>query len=67
MSFFEKTKAILFNSDFSDSAGVKDIKLEVRGKDTESLLKELIRNTKITNLHLEQITGDKFTEQDLED
>ncbi len=66
MSWFEKA-IIGDKSDAAESAKVKDSKLEVRGEDTESLLEELIRNIKITNLHLSKISDETFTEEDLED
>lgn len=61
-------KAVLGSStDSTEVADVENSKLPIRGKDIESLLKEVIRNVKITNLHLEKISDERFTEEDLED
>lgn len=66
MSYFEKT-VLGDRDDPLEQAKVEDDKLNVRSKDTESLLMELIRNIKVTNLHLSKMTGEAFTEEDIED
>ena len=65
-NYFEKT-IIADRSDKDESAKVKDSKLEVRGKDIESLLEELIRKIGISNMYLSEISNETFTEEDLED
>jgi transcriptional regulator of heat shock response len=66
MSYFEKG-LIGDKDDKAESAKVQNSKLNVRGKDIEDLLEEAIRTLKITNMQLSIITGEKFTEEDIED
>jgi hypothetical protein len=66
MSYFEKS-LIGDKDDKAESAKVQNSKLNVRGKDIEDLLEEAIRTLKITNMQLSVITGDKITEEDIED